>query len=128
MYCFFYIFVRWSVVKLTGLCGRSVAALSAYVDGLGSLLGPMLAVLGRPGASVGGPWVAPGAYVGGLEPLLEPMLAVLGRSWGLCRRSWAVLGREVAQTQAAERSGKRIWAEKWPKPERERDPQKGPEA
>ena len=88
-----------------------------------------------------------GACVGGLGPLLGPMLAVLGRSWGLCWRSWAALGamyavlgadqglswrswgpsgrswkrsgRKVAQTRAGKRSGKRIKAEKWPKPEPE---------
>ena len=38
----------------------------ASVGGLGSLLGPMLAVLGRFGP-----------YVGGLGPLLGPMFAVL---------------------------------------------------
>ena len=45
-----------------GLCWRSWAALGAYVrdlgppvGGLGSLLGPMLAVLAALGASVGGP-------------------------------------------------------------------------
>ena len=32
-----------------GLCWRSCAALGAYVGGLGSLLGPLLAVLGRLG-------------------------------------------------------------------------------
>ena len=49
------------------LCGRSWAALAAYVGGHG-----------RSG--------------GGLGPLLGTMLAVLGRSWGLCWRSWAALG------------------------------------
>ena len=49
--------------------GRSWAALRAYVGGLGSLLGPMLAILGPLGT-----------YVGGLGPLLGLMLAVLSRS------------------------------------------------
>ena len=43
----FYPFACWSVVKLTGLCVRSWAALRVYVGGLGAVLGPMLAVLGR---------------------------------------------------------------------------------
>ena len=74
----------------------------ASVGGLGSLLGPMLAVLGSFGPYVGGlgPLLGPmfavlgplGTYVGSLRPLLGPMLAVLGRSWGLCWRSWAALG------------------------------------
>ena len=76
-----------------GLCGRSWAALRAYVGGPGPLSGPLWAVLGRPGAFVGGPgpswvrswvlcwrsWAALGVYVGGLV-VLGPMLAVLGRS------------------------------------------------
>ena len=61
-----------------GLCWRSWAALGAYVGGPGSLLGPMLAILGPLGT-----------YVGGLGPLLGLMLAVLGRSWGLYGRSRA---------------------------------------
>ena len=49
--------------------------------GPGPLLGPMLAVLGRSWAYVGG--LVPSvrdleAYVGGSGPLLGPMLAVLG--------------------------------------------------
>ena len=77
----------------------------ASVGGLGSLLGPMLVVLGRFGPYVGGlgPLLGPmfavlgplGTYVGSLRPLLGPMLAVLGRSWGLCRRSGAALGPYV---------------------------------
>ena len=88
-------------MKLTGLRVRSWVALETYVGGLGAVLGPMLAVLGRSWASMGGlglllgplcsvldwswslcwrSWAALGAYVGGLGPLLEPMLAVLGRS------------------------------------------------
>ncbi len=75
------------------------------VGGLGSLLGPMLAVLGRFGPYVGGlgPLLEPmfavlgplGTYVGSLRPLLGPMLAVLGRSSGLCWRSWVALGTHV---------------------------------
>ena len=74
-----------------GLCGRSWVALGAYVGGLGPLLGPMLAVLGRSWPSAGG-----------LGPLLGPMLAILvrsrglsRRSWGVCWRSWAALGAYV---------------------------------
>ena len=52
-------------------------ALGAYVGGLGPLLGPMLAVLGRSWALCW-PYVGClGAYVGGLGLLLGPMLAVL---------------------------------------------------
>ena len=41
----------WVVLgRSCGLCWRSWAALGAYVDGLGPLLEPMLAVLGRLGA------------------------------------------------------------------------------
>ena len=63
--------------------------LGAYVGGLGPLLEPMLAVLGRSWALCWRSWAALGAYVGGLGLLLGPMLAVLGRSWGLCGRSGA---------------------------------------
>ena len=71
-------------MKLTGLCVRSRAALETYVGGLGALLGPMLAVVGRS-------W----ALMGGLEPLLGPLCPVLGCSWSLCWRSWAALGPHV---------------------------------
>ena len=71
-------------MKLTDLCVRSRAALETYVGGLGVLLGPMLAVLGRS-------W----ALMGGLEPLLGPLCPVLGCSWSLCWRSWAALGPYV---------------------------------
>ena len=60
----------------------------AYVDGLGPLLGPMLAVLGRSWDLCWRSWAALGTYVGGL-----------GRSWGLCGRPWGVEGRKVAQTE-----------------------------
>ena len=72
-------------MKLTGLRVRSWAAFGTYVGGLGALLGPMLAVLGRC-------W----ALMGGLEPLLGPLCPVLGCSWSLCCRSWAALGPYVA--------------------------------
>ena len=52
---------------------RSWAALGAYVGGLGAVLGPMLAILGRSWASTGGP----------------------GPLWGRCVRSWAALGAYV---------------------------------
>ena len=71
-------------MKLTGLRVRSWAALGTYVGGLGALLGPMLAVLGRS-------W----ALMDGLEPLLGPLCPVLGCSWSLCWRSWAALGPYV---------------------------------
>ena len=66
----------------------------ASVGGLGSLLGPMLAVLGRFGPYVGGrgPLLGPmfavlgplGTYVGSLRPLLGPNC-----------RSWVALGTYV---------------------------------
>ena len=84
MYFVFYIVDGWSVVKLTGLRVRSWAAFGTYVGGLGALLGPMLAVVGRS-------W----ALMGGLEPLLGPLCPVLGCSWSLCWRSWAALGTYV---------------------------------
>ena len=79
-YFVFYIFDRWSIVKLTGLCGWSLGWLIsrswASAGGPGPLLGPMLAILGCSWASTGGP-----------GPLLGPLCAVLGRSWGLSWRS-----------------------------------------
>ena len=83
--------------------GQSGAALGAYLGGLGPLLEPVLAVLGRSWVLCWRSWAALGAYlrdlgasVGGLGPLLGSMLAVLG----LCWRSWGALGRKVAQTPA----------------------------
>ena len=91
----------WPVLKLLwAVLGSLRSALRCYVGGLGPLLGPMFAVVGRLGVLVGGPgpswshslvlcwrsWVALGTYVGGL-----------GRSWGLCWRSWAVLGRKMSK-------------------------------
>jgi hypothetical protein len=81
MYVFFWMFDGWSVIKLTGLCVRSWAALGVYVGGLGAVFGSMLAISGRFGAAMGGP-----------GPLSGPMLAVLGRSWGLSSQSWAAIG------------------------------------
>ena len=68
-----------------------------------------------------------GAYVGGL-----------GRSWGLCWRSWAALGAYVAGLGSGSRPKLAVLGgleaevvglgndqgEKWPKPDRERDPQR----
>ena len=51
----FYIFDRWSDVKLSGLCGV-----------LGSLSGPLWVVLRRSWGLCGRPWAAPAAYVVGL--------------------------------------------------------------
>ena len=67
-------------MELTGFRVQSWAAFGTYVDGRGALLGPMLAVLGRS-------W----ALLGGLEPLLGPLCPVLGCSWSLCWRSWTAL-------------------------------------
>ena len=126
--------LRASVGGLKPLLGPLLAVLShswASAGGPGSLLAPMLAILGCSWASAGDPgslldplsavlgrswslawrsWAALGVYVGGPGP-----------SWGLCGRSWEQSGRKVAQNQAGRRSGKRILAEKWPKPEREGD-------
>ena len=75
-------------MKLKGVCRWSWAALGAYVAGLGSLSGPLRAVLGISWGLCWRSWAAPGAYVGGLGPLpayvenpgplLGLMLAVLG--------------------------------------------------
>ena len=56
----------------------------ASVGGLGPLLGPMLAVLGRSWGLCWPSWAALGAYMGGL-----------GQSLDLCWRSWAALGAYV---------------------------------
>ena len=71
----------WVVLgRSCGLCWRSWAALGAYVGGLGPLLGPLLAVLGRLGPKSG-----PGPS---------------GKAiWQAGR------GRKVTQTQAGKRSG-----------------------
>ena len=99
---------------LPGLYGRSWAALGASKAGLGLLLEPMLAVLGPllgPMLAVlGRTWPSSG----GLRPLLGPMLAVLSRSWALCWRSWVALGTYVGGPGGSK-------AEKWLKPERERE-------
>ena len=57
--------------------GRSWAALGAYVGGLGPLLEPMLAVLGRSWDLCCRSWAALGAYAGGLAAMLEPKWSVL---------------------------------------------------
>ena len=143
----FYIFDRWSDVKLTDLCGWSWDGLRASVGGLNPLLGPLLVVLGRSWGYVGDlglllglcgrSRVALGPSVGGLGPLLEPSLAILGCSWGLCWRSWAALGASVGGPGPSRGLCWRCWAalgasvegpggsgaEKWPKPEQEHDPQ-----
>ena len=114
-------------MKLTGLCGWSWVAFGASVGGLGTVLGPLWAVLGRSCGLCWRSWAA-----------LEPLRAVEGRSWGLCWRSWAALGAHVGDLGAyvgglgtflgpmlavlaalgAYVGGPgRSWAEKWPKPE-----------
>ena len=70
MFFFFDIFDGWSIVKLTGLCGRSLVA-----------LGPLCAVVGRFGGLCWRSGGGLGTYVGDLEPLL-----------GLYGRFWAALG------------------------------------
>ena len=54
-----------------------------------SLLGHLLAVLGRSSGLCVRSWVALGAYFGVLGLLLGPMLMVLARSWGVHWGSWA---------------------------------------
>ena len=63
---------------LLGLYWRSWADLGAAVCGLGPLLEPMLAVLGRSWGLCWRSWATLGTYVSGLGPLLGPLLAVLG--------------------------------------------------
>ena len=96
---------------------RSWAAFGTYVGGLGALLGPMLAVVGRS-------W----ALMGGLEPLLGPLCPVLGCSWSPCWRSWAALGPYVGGLGLLLGPPKAVLGQdqggKWPKPKRERDPQR----
>ena len=68
------------------------------LSGLGPLLGPLLAVLGRreafagsPGALVqdlGSPW----GLGSGSWPALGPWFRILARPWGLGSGSWPVLG------------------------------------
>ena len=71
--------------------GQSGAALGACLGGLGPLLEPVLAVLGRSWVLCWRSWAALGAYVGGLGLLL----GLCGRSWCLSWRSWAALGAYV---------------------------------
>ena len=56
--------------------------------------------------------------------LLKPVLAVLVHSWDLCGRSWAALGADVGGLGAEVIGLGNDQGEKWPKPERERDPQR----
>ena len=92
-------------------------ALAAYVGGLGPLFGPMLAVLGRSWGLCWRSWAALKAYVGGLGSRSGPMWAVLGTDQGLSWRSWPVLGPKWS-VLGADQAGK------WPKAEREQDPQR----
>ena len=92
MWCCFFISDWWLDVKLKGVCGWSWAVLRACVAGLGSLLGPLRAVLSHSWGLCWWSWMALGASEGGLGQLLGPMLTVLSGSWGLCGRSWAALG------------------------------------
>ena len=85
--CFFDIFLR----HFRWMVDREVA-LGDYVGGLGPLLDPMLAVLGRSWGLCWRSWAALKAYVGGLGSRSGPMWAVLGADQGLSWRSWPVLG------------------------------------
>ena len=92
------------------LCWRSWAA-----------LGPLRAVLGRPGGlyrrswlHLGGAWrvcCRSWASTGGPGPLLGPLCAVLGRSWSLCWRSWATLGAYVGGLGPL--LGPKTWSKVW---------------
>ena len=94
------------------LGGRSWGALRAYVDGLGLLLGPLLAVLGRSWGPCGQSGAAHGTYVGGLGSLLGPMWTVLKTISAKSspnpngKATWPMdLNRKVALAPAGRRSG-----------------------
>ena len=82
------------------------------------LMGPTLAILARFQGPCWRSWAALWAYVGGLGSGSGPKLAVLGPKWSVLEAIRAKSGPNP--------SGKAIWqadqGEKWPKPERERDP------
>ena len=107
---------------LLGLCGRSWAALGAYLGGLGLLLGPLRAVLGRSWDLSWRSWAALGADVGGLGPKNVKNMATLKMCLFLERerdlrprgRSWVALGVSVCWPGGSK-------AEKWPWPRREGD-------
>ena len=91
--------------------------LGAYVGGLGPLLGPMLAVLGRSWGLCWRSWAALRAYVGGLGSGSGPKLAVLGPKRSVLEAIRAKSGPNPSGN-AIRQSDQ---GEKWPKPERERD-------
>ncbi len=74
--------------------------------------------LRRSGVGLGQLSVALGASGGGLGLTSGPLGVILG----LCLRSEAVLARKLTMAWVGTRSGKRIWAEKWPRPKRKSDP------
>ena len=123
--CIFDIFDRWSIVKLTGLCVRSRAALGAYVGGVGRSWGlygrsrarkceehgylenMLISRAGARSAAWGSvlscswglccrSWAALGTYVDGLVPLLGPMFAILGPLLAVLGRSWGLCWRSWA--------------------------------
>ena len=106
-------------MMMSSLCGRSWAALEASVSGLELLTRPLWAVLGSSWALSGRSWVALGASWGCPGLLLRPLWAVLACLRSLLGRGLGVMAGKVALSRAGLRSGTRIKAEKWPKPERE---------
>ena len=95
-------------MQLTGLCGLSLAALSAYVNGLGPFSGPPWTVQGCSRSLCGRSWATLGASVGGIGLLSGPLWAILGRVRALWEPSEGDLGPEVVLARAGRRSGKRI--------------------
>ena len=60
-------------LSVTGLWGRSWAALGASVGGPGPLFGALWVVLGRSQGRCGWCWAVLGASVDGFEPLSGPL-------------------------------------------------------
>ena len=121
-YFFFYVLDWWSDAKLTGLCrwswsvlGASMGGLGCWgasVGGLGPLLGPLCAVLGRSAGFCGRSWVALSTSVGGLGSVLGIMFSVVGRS---CGDLGPLLGPlAVLGFLGVKSPGKAIWQRLWP--------------
>ena len=106
----------WRSWHALGATVRSWAALGAYVGGLGPLLGPILAVLGRSWALSWRSWAALGTNVGDLGPLLglcwrsraalRASVRDLGRSWGLMLAVLGGLGPKSGPNPSGSRSQK----------------------
>ena len=82
--------------------------------------GLILGLSGRSWAALGASWGCPGLLSRPLRAVLACLRSLLGPGLG-------VLAGQVALSRAGLRSGTRIKAEKWPKPERERRPGEGTE-